>query len=166
MPDADEKSSFGGWGLAIVCSLALHGIVLWLLVSGGESPVAEDVASPASASAGQASGENPASPVDRLSAAPPAESGEILRPVDRIAGAPPPGEPASGQAASAGHMQSVTPATAGDDGVPAEYTVRQGDTITKIAKRYGMTPEEIARLNKKPLSKLNNIWVGQKLKLK
>ena len=50
--------------------------------------------------------------------------------------------------------------------VPEFYEVKQGDTITKIAKMFATTPEELARINGKPLKKLNLIWVGQKIRIR
>ena len=50
--------------------------------------------------------------------------------------------------------------------LPAFHVVRQGDTVTKIAAAYGLTPAELARINGKRLSEWNNIWVGQKIKLR
>jgi LysM repeat protein len=57
-----------------------------------------------------------------------------------------------------------------DDGKTSQpsleiYVVKQGDTITKIAKAHGVTPVQIAKANNKSLSRMNVIWVGQKIKL-
>ncbi len=47
---------------------------------------------------------------------------------------------------------------------PAEaYTVRSGDNLTKIAKKYGTTWQELAKLNN--ISNPNLIYPGQKLKI-
>ena len=46
------------------------------------------------------------------------------------------------------------------------YVVEKGDTLTKIAREYGTTPEELAKANGKPLRKMNLLWVGQKIKLR
>lgn len=43
------------------------------------------------------------------------------------------------------------------------YTVRRGDTLSEIAKRYELDPEDLMRLN--GLSNANFIWVGQELRL-
>ena len=45
------------------------------------------------------------------------------------------------------------------------YTVRRGDTLTKLAEKCGMTISEIAKLNGKSVKKLSNLWVGQKIKI-
>ncbi len=50
--------------------------------------------------------------------------------------------------------------------IPAFHVVRQGDTLTKIAKKYGTTPAALAKLNGKKLRQLNVLWVGQKIKLR
>lgn len=44
---------------------------------------------------------------------------------------------------------------------PAEYVVKKGDNLTKIAKEYGTTVSELASLNK--IKNVNKIAVGQKL---
>ena len=44
------------------------------------------------------------------------------------------------------------------------YTVKRGDTLTKIAKQYGTTVEKIMQLNKEIKNK-NKIKVGQRLRL-
>ena len=43
------------------------------------------------------------------------------------------------------------------------YTIRQGDTLTSIAKRYGTTANDIAQFNH--LSNKDAIKAGQKLKI-
>ena len=44
------------------------------------------------------------------------------------------------------------------------YTVKRGDTLTKIAKQYGTTVEKIMQLNKE-INNKNKIKVGQRLRL-
>ena len=43
------------------------------------------------------------------------------------------------------------------------YTVRRGDTLSEIADRFGLDPEDLMRLN--GLSNSNFVWVGQQLRL-
>ncbi|RME54808.1 MAG: LysM peptidoglycan-binding domain-containing protein, partial [Caldilineae bacterium] len=43
------------------------------------------------------------------------------------------------------------------------YTVQRGDTLAQVAKNYGMTVNDLLRLN--GLSNPNFIWVGQKLRI-
>lgn len=43
------------------------------------------------------------------------------------------------------------------------YTVRYGDTLSQIALRYGVSVEQIARLNQ--ISNINLIYVGEKLRI-
>ena len=50
--------------------------------------------------------------------------------------------------------------------VPAFYFIQKGDTLTKIAKKFGLTPQEIAKANGKKLSEMNNLWIDQKIRLK
>ncbi len=65
--------------------------------------------------------------------------------------------------ASSANPNTTKPATL--DSSYEYYTVRKGDTIWEIAKRYpGISPDEILRLNN--LSARSKISIGQKLKIK
>ena len=44
------------------------------------------------------------------------------------------------------------------------YTVKRGDTLSHIAKRFGTTVNELARLNN--IKNPNLIYIGQKIKIK
>ena len=44
------------------------------------------------------------------------------------------------------------------------YTVQSGDTVTKIANKYGLLVQDIVRLN--GLENANLIYVGQQLRVK
>lgn len=50
------------------------------------------------------------------------------------------------------------------DSTPATYVVQDGDSLTSIAKKYGMSVDELAKLNN--LSDTSNIAAGDTLKLK
>ena len=50
--------------------------------------------------------------------------------------------------------------------MPEFYVVKQGDTLTKIARGFGTTPEDIAKANGKPVRQMDKIWVGQKIRLR
>lgn len=67
--------------------------------------------------------------------------------------------PGSGRA-----PQSLAPATSavlpGDDGY---YTVARGDTLSLVARNYGMTTDDLMRLN--GIANANMVWVGQKLRV-
>ena len=67
--------------------------------------------------------------------------------------------PGSGRA-----PQSLAPATSdvlpGDEGY---YTVARGDTLSLIAHNYGMTNDDLMRLN--GIANANMVWVGQKLRV-
>ena len=166
-----EGRQTAGWVVALGGSLAIHAAIIGFfavpsMFSGGDGaePPAE---TPPPAPAGQAGGEAPQKPSPSAEAVPPkrpdapAQAGPSKTSPERPKAKPPwprPDAPAAGD---------ETASAAGDEAArPDFHIVRQGDTITKIAKDYGMTPEEIARINGKPLKRLNNIWVGQKIKLK
>ena len=66
--------------------------------------------------------------------------------------------------------QPATAVSTGHSPVPAaaRYTthvVRSGDNFTLIARRYGLTTAELAKLNGKKLSFFNRISVGQKIRV-
>ena len=46
---------------------------------------------------------------------------------------------------------------------PGYHVVRQGDTLFRIGKVYGLSPKELARINR--LSEASQIYVGQKLQV-
>jgi LysM repeat protein len=56
---------------------------------------------------------------------------------------------------SAGSVSSAVAAGGGS------YTVRPGDTLSQIAKRFGLSADELMRLN--GLDNANFVWVGQRL---
>ena len=158
-----EGRQTAGWVVALGGSLAIHAAIIGFfavpsMFSGGEG--AEPAAGTQPAPDAPAGGETPQKPSPLTEAEPrkkppaPAQAGPSKPPSPvRPKANPPASTPAA-------------PATGDEAARPDFHIVRQGDTITKIAKDYGMTPEEIARINGKPLKRLNNIWVGQKIKLK
>ncbi|HOK88755.1 MAG TPA: LysM peptidoglycan-binding domain-containing protein [Candidatus Hydrogenedentes bacterium] len=63
-------------------------------------------------------------------------------------------------------LGAIRPRTVSDTGYVAShgyYTVKKGDTLSKIAARFNTTPEAIAQLNK--FRKHNTLHVGQRLKI-
>ncbi len=135
--------------LAIVASLAIHAVILGLffLPTGrgadcraSQSDARNDDPTPSSlreAAGDEAIQEKPSS------RAPTANELSVATPTEAV---------------------PVTPDTPA--AIPEFYVVKAGDTLTKIAKAYGTTPEKIALANGKPLNKMNLIWVGQKIKLR
>lgn len=53
--------------------------------------------------------------------------------------------------------------TTNAQGIPSHHLVRQGDTVSQIAKRYGLNWQEVARINR--LDSNHTIYAGQWLKL-
>ena len=158
-----EGRQTAGWVVALGGSLAIHAAIIGFfavpsMFSGGDG--AEPAAETPPAPDAPAGGETPQKPSPLTEAEPrkkppaPAQAGPSKPPSPVRPKANPPAP------------QPAAPATGDEAARPDFHIVRQGDTITKIAKDYGMTPEEIARINGKPLKRLNNIWVGQKIKLK
>ena len=166
-----EGRQTAGWVVALAGSLAIHVALIGFfavpsIFSGGDgAELAAETPPPApdrptgvevpSKPSPSADAEPPKKPDAPAQAGPSKTSPE--RPKAKSP-SPRPAAPAAGE--------ETAPAAGDEAGRPDFHIVRQGDTITKIAKDYGMTPEEIARINGKPLKRLNNIWVGQKIKLK
>lgn len=158
------------WTLGLAASLALHAVIVGLLVGGGRSgttgatdepeaePIeaADETPTPVREPTGAAAS-RPAAPATVLT---PAASASPTRPASLT--------PVAG--AATGSLADITTNVAGVDtpaaARPAVHVVRQGDTVTKIAAAYGLTPAELARINGRKLSEWNNIWVGQKIKLR
>ena len=166
----DGKAS--SWTLGLAASLALHAVILGLLVGTGkpgaanepdetdEETVEETALSPAP--------EREAATPPRESARPTVLTPEApTRPGNGTTGAARP-TPVAG--AATGSLADITTNVPRVDApaavLPAVHVVRQGDTVTKIAAAYGLTPAELAKINGKKLSEWNNIWVGQKIKLR
>ena len=148
-----EGRQTAGWVLALAGSLVLHAAIIGfvaapsLFSNGGDGDGEMVQAQPVAPEAPSAQ-DTPSKP------SPPPSAGSAKPNPSRPKANPPATRP------------DAPPATGDEVRRPDFHVVRQGDTITKIAKDYGMTPEEIARINGKPLKRLNNIWVGQKIKLK
>ena len=74
------------------------------------------------------------------------------------------GLPISGQTTpSTMGLKTPSLGTLGNQNKPSSYSVISGDTLSKIASRYGTTASELARLNK--IKDINKINIGQSLKL-
>ncbi len=137
----------GRWAFAVMASVLLHGAVLGFFFAPGcdvEPPALADEVEEAFV----ATNPPPTSVTDEESVTS-VTSGEVVPPVPRSTRPVP-----------------VRPVVSPDDELPADYVVRSGDTLTKIARRFGMTPEELAKINGKPLRKMDVLWVGQKIKLR
>ncbi len=145
---ADTEGASGRWAFAFFASVLLHaGIIALFVVPGcGEGGV------PAADESGETPEVASAGPDPDVSAEEePSPSAGTPRPVPVRPSVSNP-RPADGDE-SRGEM-------------PAVHVVRAGDTLTKIAKKHGTTPEELARINGKPVKKLNLLRVGQKIKLR
>lgn len=62
----------------------------------------------------------------------------------------------------AAQISQNTTAASSPEAPPARYRVRQGDSLWKIARKYGTTPKEIQSLNRLPTTRLS---VGQSLRI-
>jgi len=153
----------GDWLVAVAGSLLFHAAILSFAAApsffgGAGGARAGEGASPAAAPKGVPAQAEPL-PGDAHSPASPA--GSAARPAPQR-----PSSPARSTCPASAVPGEASPSAGSVPERPDVHVVRQGDTITKIARLYGMDVEEIARANGKPLSRLNNIWVGQKIKLK
>lgn len=72
--------------------------------------------------------------------------------------------PAISQAADTPQKQEAKKTSSASEAGVYIYRVKQGDTLSKIAARCDSTIGELAKLNKKPLSRLQKLWVGQSIK--
>lgn len=156
-----SQNKTGSWTLGLAASLALHAVILGLLVGTGKSGTANETDEP----------DEEAVEETALSPAPARESAETPRPTVLTPETSPGPEPATPIAGAAtGSLADITTNVPHVDApaavLPAIHVVRQGDTVTKIAAAYGLTPAELAKINGKKLSEWNNIWVGQKIKLR
>lgn len=135
------------WMLAILASVALHVVVIGIAVatsSPGESRATED-REVVEANEESVAPQN----VQPASDSPAASTREEPR-----------------QTTEAPRPQAPTAIPVPEPAFPEVYIVKQGDTLTKIAKIYGLTVDEIAEANGKSVKKMNILWVGQKIKLR
>lgn len=65
---------------------------------------------------------------------------------------------------SSSQSSSSSSSSSSKETTPKTYTVQTGDTLTSIAEQYGMTVDQLARLNN--LEDSSNVNIGQTLKLK
>lgn len=70
----------------------------------------------------------------------------------------------SSSSAKKSSSQSSSSSSSSKETTPKTYTVQTGDTLTSIAEQYGMTVDQLARLNN--LEDSSNVNIGQTLKLK
>ena len=163
MAEANDASA--RWATSIIASLFLHaGVVALFAAPGceGASPTEGDEPEPPSlAEAEPEPSKGPEAPDGPALSAPivASASAEPARPAAPAAVRPAPTRPAVAR------VQPTSPDDAARE-LPEFHVVRQGDTLTKIAREYGTTPEELAKANGKPLRKMNLLWVGQKIKLR
>ena len=160
-----SQNKTGSWTLGLAASLALHAVILGLLVGTGKSGTANETDEPDE----EVVEETALSPAPaRESAATPRETARPTVLTPEAPSRPAPATPIAG--AATGSLADITTNVPRVDApaavLPAVHVVRQGDTVTKIAAAYGLTPAELAKINGKKLSEWNNIWVGQKIKLR
>jgi len=174
MAEANDTSA--RWATSIIASLFLHaGVVALFAAPGCEGPSPSDGDEPDSPSVATA-GPGPAGDSDESAQTVPPLSSEpagAAEGASRPAPAPTPAtaadRPSPPAPAPSRPAVARVPPTSPDDAareMPEFHVVRQGDTLTKIAREYGTTPEELARANGKPLRKMNLLWVGQKIRLR
>ena len=70
----------------------------------------------------------------------------------------------SSSSAKKSSSQSSSSSSSSKETTPKTYTVQTGDTLTSIAEQYGMTVDQLARLNN--IEDSSNVNIGQTLKLK
>ncbi len=140
------------WAFAILASVLVHAVILGFFFAPGC-----DASPPTESAPQQVSAETNPPPASVSTDA----RASVLSPAPVSNPAPPPN-----LASASNSAPRPTAAPTADDELPADYVVRAGDTLTKIAKRFGMTPEELAKINGKPLRKMDVLWVGQKIKLR
>lgn len=152
------------WPMAIGASVLVHAIILGLMCMssspGEELPTGDDPAAPVV--------ETPA-PAASAPAAPPAATTtpSVSAPAPASAPSPAPTAP----------KPTVTPAPALPPAVPIpspaspaladydEYTVKSGDNLTAIAKKFNTNFTELAALNKKSVKQLSALRIGQIIKV-
>ena len=152
------------WTMAAVLSLGVHAVILgalWCTSSTGENAAATDLPTVeevrAEAKPSEAAEETkPAEPPKQAAVPKPSET---VKPVEthKPAEAVKPVEP----------PKPVTVAKPPEAPLVdyEEYTVKRGDNLTTIARKFKSTTTELAALNGKTVAQLANLRVGQKIKV-
>ena len=167
-------------------SAAVHALILTLLVASGDKPESGESAAPSQNATAEGvqldkKAEDERESVEDRDVPPPAVSQGVgaeegLKAADKRN---PAASPAV-QTKDIGAAEKVVerkpsggenPGGAGADASEKKietvvYTVRRGDTLTKLAEKCGMSISELAKLNGKSVQRLSNLWVGQKIKIK
>ena len=68
-------------------------------------------------------------------------------------------------AQTAGNKVEASTQTQNTEPIFEDYSIKRGDTLSKIAKRHGVTVEELINANKELIKNPNNIKIGWKLKI-
>lgn len=99
-------------------------------------------------------------------ATPPAAAGlpPGATPGTTVTATPRPGTPTPTPTPAAGGLRTATPTTAAPGGFQT-YEVQAGDTAAGIAARFGITLQELAAANNTTVADLNNLRVGQQLRI-
>ncbi len=139
-------AQIGRWIFALTLSLAFHGLVVFAVAGGctsasgpecakADGAVAEDAPTADSGCADEVSGTKAAS----------------------TASASTPGKTVS-------TVPALTPGKSADDGW-IDYRVRTGDTLSGLAKRYGVTARELAERNGTDPTTLARLRIGQVIRV-
>ncbi len=150
-----------GKAFAIIASIFLHVVVIgfFLLFCGDEPPPPQTKDVSSEVADATTSGDSPRESVQNQASA----DEQVATPSPTV---PTPETTSSPVTRTRRTPPATTTPPEQTSEIPKFYVVQRGDTLTKIAKKYKTTPEELARVNGKSLKKLNLLWVGQKIKLR
>lgn len=151
MSENEEQAM--NWTVGLVGSIALHVVVVGLFLTLGRATPSTELELGEAPSAAVAEGES------REETETEAETEAELRPSgsprvesSRVELATP---------STTARVESVSP-NVGDAKI---YVVQRGDNASRIAQKHGLTLQELANLNNTTVRKLNEIAIGQKLKV-
>ena len=177
---------------ALLLSAAVHALILTLLVASGDKPESGESAAPSQNATVEGAQLDKKAEDERISVA---DRDDVPPAASTQGAAADEGKKAADKKTSAEKNSAASPAVQTKDigaaakvverkksggekpgGVGADasekkietvvYTVRRGDTLTKLAEKCGMSISELAKLNGKSVQRLSNLWVGQKIKIK
>ncbi|MGN0855038.1 MAG: LysM peptidoglycan-binding domain-containing protein [Kiritimatiellia bacterium] len=139
------------WTMGLIGSIVLHIVVVGLFVTMGRSAPSAEIEPPETRDS-------------------PAEVAEAE--TERPAFASPRTEPSRAEPVRAAHpLSSAADSTAASQirpvspGAAKIYVVQRGDNASRIAQKHGLTLQELANLNDTTVRKLNEIDIGQRLKV-
>ncbi len=155
---SESENRAANWTIGLVGSIVLHALVLGLFVTLGARPTSTSIALP------PATPEVSDTPETPVASETPAPSETPVRAESHAPAAPRPQPVRPPAVRPQPPVRPLAAAPAAADEVKV-YVVQKGDNASQIARRFNLTLNQLAALNGVTVKKLDDIAIGQKLKV-